>query len=660
MGCVTIRLSLLRRFPARINLRFGGQPPSITTEVKPDSVTAPTQTALSRVRFPVHLKITLPYVFLAFTLALVSALIVSQLMLESLEDRFVNQLIEAGKLTSDHMVIEERSRLETLRLLANTDGMVSAIQIGDADRLRRLVLPVAVNAGEEAIDIVSMAGISLLSIRRVSLSDYQFTSGEDLTATPLVQKVRQGALDSYGDKYAGLIERASGLYFAIAGPVFDVEGIQVGIILVGRSIKTLAEEFRQQTMAQISLYGTDGRPLTSTLLELDSQQAIGPTMRSRSDYADSGGHPTRPLVFGSIPYREIIDVWQARGATSLGYIGTAIPETFLVSPSDHIKAAVIIVLTAGLFLVVSVGLYLSNRITEPLLQVVKASSRAARGDLSARVNPRGSDEITVLGQAFNQMMVGLREATEQRIREVELVNALEQERELRQMKSRFVSVVSHEFRTPLATILSSSEYIQAYGHAIPAEKREKHFQRIQNAVRNMTGLLEEVLVIGRSESGRLEFTPSEVDMLQFCRELAEEIESNSRGTHHIRLRTRGECTRYWVDTKLIRLAVSNLLFNAVKYSPQGGEVKLGFIGDPDQFTVIVEDTGIGIPEADQPRLFETFYRASNTKGIPGTGLGLYITRMAVDLHDGSIRFQSQIGVGSTFTLTIPLRQPEAK
>jgi signal transduction histidine kinase len=595
--------------------------------------------------------------FLAFTLALVSALIVSQLMLESLEGRFENQLIEAGKLTSDHMVFEERSRLETLRLLANTDGIVRAIQIADADRLRRLVLPVAVNASEEAIDIVSMAGISLLSIRRVSLSDYQFTSGEDLTEISLIQKVRQGTLDSYGDKYAGLVERASGLYFAIAGPVFDVEGIQVGVILVGRSLESLASELRQQTMAQISLYSAGGRPLASTLVEFGSQQIIGPTMRVRSDYVYSGGSPTRQMVFGSIPYREIIDVWRSRGTTSLGYIGTAIPETFLVNPSDHIKAAIIIVLTAGLFLVVSIGLYLSRRITEPLLQVVKASSRAANGDLSATVSPRGSDEITVLGHAFNQMMIGLRESTEQRIREVELVNALEQERELRQMKSRFVSVVSHEFRTPLATILSSSEYIQAYGHIIPAEKREKHFQRIQSAVKNMTGLLEEVLIIGRSESGRLEFSPSEVDMLQFCRELAEEIESNTKGTHRIRLRTRGERTRYWVDTKLMRLAVSNLLFNAVKYSPQGGQVTLVFIGDPDQFTIIVEDTGIGIPESDQARLFETFYRASNTKGIPGTGLGLYITRMAVDLHDGTVHVQSQVGVGSTFTLTIPLKEP---
>lgn len=628
--------------------------------MKPGHANAAAQAALPRVRFPVHLKITLPYVFLAFILALISALIVSQLMLESLEDRFVNQLVEAGKLTSDHMVVEERSRLETLRLLANTDGMVRAIQIGDADRLRRLVLPVAVNAGEEAIDIVSMSGISLLSVRQVSLSDYQFTSGENLTAIPLVQKVRDGALDSYGDKYAGLIERPSGLYFAIAGPVFDVEGVQVGIILVGRSLGTLAAELRQQTMAQISLYASDGRPLTSTLLGIASQQAIGPTLRSRSDYVDGGSNPSRSLVFGSIPYREIIGTWQARGTTSLGYIGTALPETFLVSPSDHIKAAIILVLTAGLFLVVSVGLHLSKRITEPLLQLVQASASAARGDLRASVTPRGSDEITVLGHAFNQMMAGLREATEQRIREVELVKALEQERELRQMKSRFVSVVSHEFRTPLATILSSSEYIQAYGHTIPPEKREKHFQRIQNAVKNMTTLLEEVLVIGRSESGRLEFTPSEVDMLQFCRELAEEIESTTKGTHRIHLRTRGEHTQYWVDTKLMRLAISNLLFNAVKYSPQSGEVRLGFIGEADQFSIIVQDSGIGIPESDQQRLFETFYRASNTKNIPGTGLGLYITRMAVDLHDGTIRFQSQVGVGSTFMITIPLRRPEAK
>ncbi|MBL8152865.1 MAG: hypothetical protein JNM70_01675 [Anaerolineae bacterium] len=648
---MTVRTSLLRRFPARINLRFGTHSPNITTEIKPDSAAA-----LPTTRSPVRLK-RLPHIILAFTLALVSALIVSQVILDATEARFATQLSEASQLAAGCMGIEERSRLETLRSLANTDGMVSAIQKRDSVWLRRLVLPVAVDAGEEAIDIVSMSGISLLSVYRVSLSDYQFSSGENLTAIPLVQKMREGGLDSFGSKYAGLIERSSGLYFTVAEPVFDVEGIQVGIILVGRSIKTLAEEFGQETTAQISLYDTHGRPLTSTLLELGSQQAIGPMMRSRSDYANADRNPTRLLESGSIAYRETIDVWQSHQAESLGYVGAALPESLLVNPSDPVKAALVIALTAGLFLVVSSVLVLSNRITTPLIQVVKASFL---GNLRVSLPRRGSDESTVQGYGLNQMMAGLREATEQRIREVELVNTLEQERELRQMKSRFVSVVSHEFRTPLATILSSSEYIQAYGHAIPAEKRDKHFQRIQNAVKNMTGLLEELLMIGRSESGRLEFTPSEVDLHQFCRELAEEVESNSRGTHHIRLRVRGDRARYWVDTKLMRLAVSNLLYNAVKYSPQGGEVTLGFIGDPDQFTIIVEDSGIGIPESDQPHLFETFYRASNTKGIPGTGLGLYITRMAVDLHDGSIHFQSQIGVGSTFTLTIPCPGSERK
>jgi signal transduction histidine kinase len=253
-------------------------------------------------------------------------------------------------------------------------------------------------------------------------------------------------------------------------------------------------------------------------------------------------------------------------------------------------------------------------------------------------------------------MAGLRDATERKLHEIELMKALEHERELRELKSRFVSMVSHEFRTPLATILSSTEYIETYGHEVPYPKKQKHFKRIQGAVSNMTRLLEDVLIIGKNESAQLEFSPSLIDIEQFCKELVDEVETNTGERHSVIFNPSGQDTKILVDEKLLRVAISNLLTNAIKYSPNGGTIHFDMICETENALFRVRDTGIGIPEKDQQRLFESFHRASNVSNIAGTGLGLYITKMAVELHDGIISFESQPNVGTTFTIIIPARR----
>jgi signal transduction histidine kinase len=255
------------------------------------------------------------------------------------------------------------------------------------------------------------------------------------------------------------------------------------------------------------------------------------------------------------------------------------------------------------------------------------------------------------------MIAGLREAAQRQLREIELMRALEHERELRTLKTRFVSMVSHEFRTPLATILSSTEFIKNYGAQSSPEKRAKHFDRIQSSVANMTRLLEEVLLIGRTEAGRLEFNPQPIDIEVFCRDVLDELQATT-AQHTLRFTRRGDGATAEVDEKLMRLALTNLLTNAIKYSPQGGDILVLLVCESQYFTISVKDSGLGIPEEDQPRLFEAFQRASNTGKITGTGLGLYITKMAVELHGGNITFTSQVGAGTTFIVRLPSKQAE--
>ena len=242
--------------------------------------------------------------------------------------------------------------------------------------------------------------------------------------------------------------------------------------------------------------------------------------------------------------------------------------------------------------------------------------------------------------------------TERKRAEEEIRKALEKEKELGELKSRFVTMASHEFRTPLSTILSSAEIIRKYSHKLSEEKKLQHLEQIQFAVKNMTQLLNDVLLIGKAEAGKLEFQPISINLVQFCCALVEEIQITTN-THTIAFVSQSECTTACMDEKLLRHIFSNLLSNAVKYSPSGGTVHFNLACEQEKAIFQVQDKGIGIPAAEQANLFDAFHRASNVGTISGTGLGLAIAKKSVDLHGGTIAVNSEVGVGTTFIVTIP-------
>ncbi len=266
-------------------------------------------------------------------------------------------------------------------------------------------------------------------------------------------------------------------------------------------------------------------------------------------------------------------------------------------------------------------------------------------------------EARIAVSAENEVMAIIRDITERKQVETEIRNALEKERELGELKSRFVTMASHEFRTPLATILSSSELLEYYSHKWTEEKKLKHQQRIQSSVKHMTNLLDDVLIIGKAEAGKLEFQPKLLDINQFCRDLVEEVQVTTQ-SHTINFRTQHQVDNFngLIDEKLLRHIITNLLTNAVKYSPQAKEVNFNLKGDLHQATFSIQDGGIGISIEDQQQLFESFHRGKNVSNIPGTGLGLAIVKKSVDLHQGTISVESQLEVGTTFIVTLPLNQ----
>ncbi len=246
------------------------------------------------------------------------------------------------------------------------------------------------------------------------------------------------------------------------------------------------------------------------------------------------------------------------------------------------------------------------------------------------------------------------EITERRRLEEELRNALMKEKELSDLKSNIISVVSHEYRTPLATILSSTELLENYSHKWDQEKRQRHFKRIENSVHHLTQLVNDVLIISKAEAGKLDFNPVPLELVEFCYQLVEELQLTASTQHNISFLCQTASIKACLDEKLLRQFLTNLLSNAIKYSPNGGDVQLELECKADVAIFRIRDQGIGIPLKDQNQLFEAFHRSSNVGTISGTGLGLAIVKKCIDIHNGQIAVESEVGTGTTFIITIPL------
>ncbi|MDJ0598436.1 MAG: hybrid sensor histidine kinase/response regulator [Crocosphaera sp.] len=231
--------------------------------------------------------------------------------------------------------------------------------------------------------------------------------------------------------------------------------------------------------------------------------------------------------------------------------------------------------------------------------------------------------------------------------------------ELNQLKSEFVSMLSHDFRNPLNTILLSAGLLEESHDQLPREQQLLYFQMIRNAVQDMNQLLSEVLLLGKADSGKLKPNFNELDLKEFCQQIIHSLHLSFEESSQIILNFDGDFQsnlELW-DEKLLWHILHNLLSNALKYSPEGGKIFVDILAEEKSVTFRVKDQGIGISQASQKHLFEPFYRADNVENISGTGLGLSIVRKCVEAYEGNIFVESQLGKGTTFTVILPRQQP---
>lgn len=421
---------------------------------------------------------------------------------------------------------------------------------------------------------------------------------------------------------------------------------------------------------------TKGRAILSSkgLFRMqDSGDALAVLYRvisSRPERQFSGYDPTSELYFSI-----------AKLAGPEWFFLTTMPKALL--QQQAFRSAQWVLWSGLLSLALVLGLLattLRRQIALPLAELTRATKQMSMGDISARAAVRREDELGELAASFNEMALRvasrdadlrqLNQELEERVahRTTELsaanrtlaqareeaLRALARERELRELKNEFVSLVSHEFRTPLEIIMSSVDNLERYHDRLAPEKRENLLRTVNKSVRRMAGMMEEVLVLGRLETERMTFTPTPFDLVSFCKRIGDEIESATNKRCPIHLEIKGTPENAIGDEGLLRHIFTNLLSNAVKYSESGEAVSFTVRCASENALCQVADRGCGIPESDQKRLFQAFHRGSNVRHIPGTGLGLLIVQRCVALHHGQIAFESREGQGTTFTVQLPL------
>lgn len=383
----------------------------------------PSPASVPTPRFSLRWKITLPFILLALLLSLGMVYLLSRIVGQEQQNRYLRQLTDSGQQAADAVVRVETDLLATERLIANTVGVLDGVRQADAEALRACVLPLVVNAGVDVVSIVDAQGSSLLSVRRApggSTGEYSTQRGEAFYSSwPFVQRLLAGAADSaIGDKQTGVHAIRSGEQdlpvLFVGGPVRDASGVVYGAVLVGRYLEELVPRLAEQAGASTSIYDQfDGR-LLATSLEPEDVGALTLPLETieRAMAPGTAGDPIRPIAISGTEYTEVLTAFVARlGTEPLGVLGIALPQLALVGQSSQDLWQVITFGAFALVLVVIAGLVISNTITRPIIAIADASAQVALGNLETRVADRGTDEVAVLARTFNQMVDDLRQRT---------------------------------------------------------------------------------------------------------------------------------------------------------------------------------------------------------------------------------------------------------
>ncbi len=709
-------------------------------------------------------KIILPYAVLTLLLAVVGIFVAIRLAVGSSQERFVNQLIDAGRVVADEIAYQEEAHLAWWRDMAFTTGVDQAIVQNDGAKLKDLLFPATINYEIALVKASDRSGREVVSIKRppqwTDVNDYStlLNSGISLTDWQYLKDAARGIEDQFGDKYVAIQNTNAGHILYTVGPVKDPDDQVVGALLFGTYLGKLMEQVKLKSLADITFYDQQGNAFFTTLpVRSDSWGILNQEATLYQTVIAEPFTVLRDVELSERHYSLAFAPLQLRGEP-IGMYSVALTADFIIQMGINNRDNLSLLFTGAMVLVIAVGLWISQHITKPIMQLAHASQAVTAGDLKQRVKPAGHDEIGVLGRTFNQMTQSLLERTTQlqeaagRSRailssiadgvivgddagKITLMNAaaeyvlevqaedfvgrplrdlpgvfdylqtvsfsqgsgadvpegrqtleldrkildarfapvitdnnqhiggvvvfhdITREVESSRLKDEFIDTVSHELRTPLTVIAGYIELVMS----MATEEQIEFLEIIRDHAQELITLIENLLDMSRIENGRIKLQMDEISVPELIDNTVSILqEEMDRSEINLQLNVSSDLPAIQGDYQRLSIALGNLISNAYKYSVGEGQVTVAASRRDESIQIDVTDTGVGISAEDQERLFTRFFRAYNelTNDVPGTGLGLHITKAIIETHGGSIWVESELNAGSTFSFVLPLQPPD--
>lgn len=632
------------------------------------AINLPTSNRLVELISSLRIKLVVPYVFLTLITAMIGTFVVTRLVTSSVRERFANQLLEAGRVASDGFVRRERTHLETLRLMAFTQGVPEAIGAEDADQLQQLLYPLVVNANANFLTAINAQGQEIISlVQDPETGSYAISEGGDLSSLEIVARPLKGEEDVLGDKFAGLIQTVHGPYLATTVPVRGSDGSVVGVLMLGTKLDTLLAELKTQALADLIALDQTGNVMVASMAEPEGGFGIlnlTPFQVSELDPAIE-----REVRMYDRRFQVLYAPLMVR-QEPVGVLGVALPSNFIVTTEATSRNLFSLIFSLGTVAVIVVGYLLSQSIARPILRVRDVSLAVASGDLGQKTGIERKDEIGQLAAVFDLMTFRLRRRTAQaarltaetieRNKELAVANTRLQLAQQQLVQSEKLASVGqltagivHDVKNPLGVIKGLAEEVQEQVGADPEVVSQLKLIR-DSAVRANT-IVSDLLKFARQSNPELSY-----------QNICATVETSARLTDYLarkagvkvstELPSSGVMAFY--DAQLIEQVLINLIQNAIQAMPKGGSLRLRVTQKDDWVETSVQDTGTGIKKENLSRIFDPFF--TTKPAGEGTGLGLSVSYGIVAQHGGEILVDSKVGKGTTFTIRLPRTRAQSE
>ena len=624
----------------------------------------PTLTRLIGVFASLRAKLIIPYVVLTLMIAMVGVYVITRLVTSSLHERFVNQLLEASRVAGDGIVRQERTHLEDLRLMAFTEGVPEALVARDSQALQDLLFPIALNNAIQAVTVLDLSGTEILTLARHPASGEYITSeGGDFSQFNIVDDILKNDQDAIGDKYAGLLVTSFGPYLFTSAPVRDANGGLLGVMLAGTSLETLLAEVKNQSLGDAILLDNEGTLVATTFVEPET--GFGPLEIAPGLLNQTNPSVTLDFDLYGREYKSTYAPLIIR-QNDTGILGVALPSNFIVTTMATSRTTFSLIFSAGTILTIIIGYLLAQSIARPILRLRSVSQAVAAGDLNQDTGLRGADEIGELAGAFDIMTLRLRDRTAEAARLYD--ETLERNKELAEINGRLQTAqaqliqseklasvgqltagIVHDVKNPLAVIKGLAEELSEEFSVDPSMKDQ--LSTIRESATKASTIVTDLLKFARQSTPDLE-----------QRDLRETIEASLRLTEYLARKGNVEIkidlpsapVLIWYDAQQIEQVLINLIGNAIQAMKNGGTVRINLSQSENSVALSVQDNGVGIPEKNLQRIFDPFF-TTKPEG-EGTGLGLSVSFGIITRHRGQISVDSKPGLGTTFTILLPIEQ----